>query len=274
MIMERVIKNIVFWGEDAFSNVVLTSLIQAGYNVKMVVTPLYDNLIYKRLEMTCTRNGIEFIREKPINSDKVYEKVKACEPDLCVICHFERLIKEPILSLPKYGFINVHPSLLPYYRGMAPQHWPIINGEKESGITCHYVDEGTDTGNIIVQRIVPLTDDMYVSDLQRVWLKEYTTLVVEAIDRIKRDEPTREQRYLEGSYYGKLKEEQCVINPKGTVREAYNLVRGVSLPYYGARFNNKIIYRAHIMKDGEDIREKSIITFHDGTLVLDQFRDK
>ena len=89
MIMERVIKNIVFWGEDAFSNVVLTSLIQAGYNVKMVVTPLYDNLIYKRLEMTCTRNGIEFIREKPINSDKVYEKVKACEPDLCVICHFE-----------------------------------------------------------------------------------------------------------------------------------------------------------------------------------------
>ena len=274
MIMERVIKNIVFWGEDAFSNVVLTSLIQAGYNVKMVVTPLYDNLIYKRLEMTCTRNGIEFIREKPINSDKVYEKVKACEPDLCVICHFERLIKEPILSLPKYGFINVHPSLLPYYRGMAPQHWPIINGEKESGITCHYVDEGTDTGNIIVQRIVPLTDDMYVSDLQRVWLKEYTTLVIEAIDRIRRDEPTREQRHLEGSYYGKLKEEQCVINPKGTIREAYNLVRGVSLPYYGARLDNKIIYRAHIMKDCEDIRDKTTVAFHDGTLVLDQFKDK
>ena len=274
MIMERVIKNIVFWGEDAFSNVVLTSLIQAGYNVKMVVTPLYDNLIYKRLETNCTLNGIEFIREKPINSYKVYEKVKACEPDLCVICHFERLIKEPILSLPKYGFINVHPSLLPYYRGMAPQHWPIINGEKEAGITCHYVDEGTDTGNIIVQRIVPLTDDMYVSDLQRVWLKEYTTLVVEAIDRIRRDEPTREQRHLEGSYYGKLKEEQCVINPKGTIREAYNLVRGVSLPYYGARFNNKIIYRAHIMKDGEDIMDKTTIAFHDGILVLDQFKEK
>ena len=164
--------------------------------------------------------------------------------------------------------------MLPYYRGMAPQHWPIINGEKESGITCHYVDEGTDTGNIIVQRIVPLTDDMYVSDLQRVWLKEYTTLVVEAIDRIKRDEPTSEQRYLEGSYYGKLKEEQCVINPKGTVREAYNLVRGVSLPYYGARLDNLIIYRAHIMKDGEDIRDKTTIAFHDGTLVLDQFKDK
>lgn len=69
--MEKVIKNIVFWGEDAFSNVILTSLIQAGYNVKLVVSPQYDNLIYKRLEMTCTKNGIEFIREKPINSGKL-----------------------------------------------------------------------------------------------------------------------------------------------------------------------------------------------------------
>lgn len=272
--MSKQIQNIVFWGEDVFSNVVLTSLIQAGYNVKMVVTPLYDNQIYKRLEMTCTKNRIEFIREKPINSDKVYEKVKACEPDLCVICHFERLIKEPILSVPKYGFINVHPSMLPNYRGMAPQHWPIIKGDKETGITCHYVDEGTDTGNIIIQRIVPLTDDMYVSDLQRVWLKEYMTIVVEAIDRIKNDEPTCEQRHLEGSYYGKLKEEQCAIKPSGTVREAYNLVRGVSLPYFGARLGNKIIYRAHIMQENEDASHKTTIAFHDGTLVLDQFKVK
>lgn len=163
--------------------------------------------------------------------------------------------------------------MLPYYRGMAPQHWPIINGEKEAGITCHYVDEGTDTGNIIVQRIVPLTDEMYVSDLQKIWLKEYATIVLEAIVCIKRDEPTREQRHLEGSYYGKLKEEQCVINPNGTVHQAYNLVRGVSLPYYGARFGNKIIYRAHIMKNKEDITDKTTIAFNDGTLVLEQFKE-
>lgn len=270
--MVKEIKNIVFWGEDAFSNVVLTSLINAGYNVQLVVTPLYDNLIYKRLEMTCNKNGIEFIREKPINSEKVYEMLKALAPDLCVISHFERLIKEPILSVPKYGFINVHPSLLPNYRGMAPQHWPIINGEKEAGITCHYVDEGTDTGDIIVQRIVPLTDDMYVSDLQRVWLKEYTTLVVEAIERIENEVPTIEQKNLEGSYYGKLKEEQCLIDVNGSVRNAYNLVRGVSLPYFGARHEDLIIYRAHIMTENEDLTDKITIVFRDGTLVLDQFK--
>ena len=224
--------------------------------------------------MTCVKNGIEFIREKPINSENVYEKVKTYSPDLCVICHFERLIKEPILSIPKYGFINVHPSMLPNYRGMAPQHWPIINGEKEAGITCHYVDEGTNTGDIIVQRIVTLNDDMYVSYLQRVWLKEYTTLVIEAIDHIKRGDPTIEQRYWDGSYYGKLKDEQCVINLHGTVQDAYNLVRGVSLPYFGAKYKNYRIYRAHIKDIGEDTNGKLTISFKDGILVIDQLKEE
>lgn len=270
--MAKDIKDIVFWGEDAFSNVVLISLIQAGYYVQLVVSPLYDNLIHKKLEMTCIKNRIEFIREKPINSEKIYEKLKSLAPDLCVICHFERLIKQPILSVPKYGFINVHPSILPNYRGMAPQHWPIINGEKQTGITCHYVDEGTDTGNIIVQRIIPLTDDMYVSDLQCIWQKEYSTLVVEAIERIKNDEPTRVQRNLEGSFYGKLKDEQCVINPNGSVRDAYNLVRGVSLPYCGATYDKRVIYRTHIATKTEEYKEKETITFTDGILVIDQFK--
>ena len=270
--MAKSIKDIIFWGEDAFSNVVLISLINAGYHVPLVVSPLYDNLIYKRLEMTCAKHGIEFLREKPINGNWVYEKVKSCSPDLCVICHFERLIKEPILSVPKYGFINVHPSMLPCYRGMAPQHWPIINGEKEAGITCHYVDAGTDTGDIIVQRSVPLTDDMYVSDLQKVWQKEYATIVFEAIEKIKNEEPTIKQSHLEGSYYGKLKPDQCVIDANGSVKSAYNLVRGVSLPYCGAFYEDKNIYRAHIQKENECIDGESVICFHDGILVLDQYK--
>lgn len=271
--MAKDIKNIVFWGEDAFSNIVLNSLIKAGYNLQLVVSPLYDNLIHKKLEATCVKNRIEFIREKHINCEKIYDKLKSLAPDLCVICHFERLIKQPILSLPKYGFINVHPSLLPYYRGMAPQHWPIINGEKQTGITCHYVDEGADTGNIIVQRVIPLTKDMYVFDLQSIWQKEYASLVVEAIEKIKNDEPTKVQNKLEGSYYRKLKVDQCVIDPNGSVHDAYNLIRGVSLPYCGATYDKKVIYRAHISTKTEECRENETITFTDGILVIDKFKN-
>lgn len=272
--MEKEIKNIVFWGEDAFSNIVLNSLISAGYNIQLVITPLYDNVIYKRLEGTCIRYGIEFMRAKPINGKDVYEKLKGLAPDLCIICHFERLIKEPIISVSKYGFINVHPSLLPNYRGMAPQHWPIINGESKTGITCHYIDEGTDTGDIIIQRFIEITDDMYVSDLQKIWIKEYATLVIEAIDCIKKCKPTIVQKHMHGSYYGKLKEEQCVINPCGTVRDAYNLIRGVSLPYYGAKYNKYRVYRAHVMGVDEDVDGKITLPFKDGVLVLDQYKEE
>ena len=265
---------IVFWGEDAFSCIILRSLADAGHQIGLVVTPYYDNLIYKRLEGVCKLLQVPLLRSKKINSDEVYEAVKQVRPDLCVISHFERLIKEPILSIPKLGFINLHPSLLPNYRGMAPQHWPIINGDKEAGITVHYVDEGTDTGDIIVQRLFPLSEDMYVSDLQKIWMEHYKTIMVEAIDNIINKRPVTVQRHLEGSYYGKLKEEQCQINIEGSVHEAYNLVRGVSLPYFGARYDNMIIYRAHVAKDGEDnTTDKPVVVFNDGKLIVEQYKE-
>ncbi|MCD8242601.1 MAG: hypothetical protein LUD38_02155, partial [Parabacteroides sp.] len=133
---------IAFFGEDSFSTVILNSLIKAGHEICLVVTPYYDNVVYKRLELICNRNGIRFYRTKKINSDQTASVLKEANPQLCVISHFERLIKKQLLDIPPMGFINLHPSLLPEYRGMAPQHWPIINGESKTGVTVHYVDEG------------------------------------------------------------------------------------------------------------------------------------
>ena len=264
---------IVFWGEDAFSNIILNSLIEANHQVVLVVTPYYENLIYKKLEFTCNKHRIPLLRAKKINSEETYNAVKEAKPDLCVISHFERLIKEPLLSIPPMGFINLHPSLLPDYRGMAPQHWPIINGEKEAGITVHYVDEGTDTGNIILQYKFLLLPDMYVSDLQKIWMGHYKTIMVEAINNILSGKPTVEQRHLQGRYYGKLKEEQCQIDKEGSVKDAYNLVRGVSLPYYGARYDDTIIYRAHILQPNEVVdADKLTYEFSDGILVADKYK--
>jgi len=262
---------LVFLGEDAFSNVILESLISAGHQVKLVITPWYDNLVYRKLEHTCSQNNILFSRNKEINSEGTIQQIKDAHPDLGVISHFECLVKQPIIEIPRLGFINLHPSLLPDYRGMAPQHWPIINKEKETGITVHYVDETADTGNIILQRHIPLTDEMYVSDLQRIWQNEYRTIMVEAIECILDHKPTKEQKNLCGRYYGKLKLEQCFLTPDMHVVDAYSLVRGVSMPYFGARYNDLIIYRAHIKQNNE---ETSAPTLHfvDGDLVIDMYK--
>lgn len=114
--------DIVFFGIDAFSNVVLNSLVESPHNIKLVVSHFYNDTAYNQLKSTCEKNNIPLIRAEKINSPLVITKVKEANPDLGIIAHFERIIKKDILSIPKMGFINLHPSLLPYYRGLAPQH--------------------------------------------------------------------------------------------------------------------------------------------------------
>ena len=102
---------IVFFGEDSFSNIVLISLIKAGYNIPLVLSPLYDNIIHKRLELTAINNNIEYIREKNINSETVVQKVNSIKPDLLITAHFQKLLKKELINLPSIGCLNLHPSL-------------------------------------------------------------------------------------------------------------------------------------------------------------------
>ena len=277
---------VVFWGEDSFSNVVLLSLLKSGCRVQSVITPCYDNNIYKRLELTCVTNGIPFYRFSQINSPEVYGLLSKLKPELCVIAHFEKLIPADYFSLSSLGFINLHPSLLPFYRGMSPQHWPIINGEKETGVSVHYIDDGIDTGDIIVQKRIPLTSDMYVSDLQKEWHTVYSWIVVEAIERILQKAAVTRQRDLEGSYYGRLREKDCVISNDVSAFQAYNLIRGVSLPYKGAKYDKLRIYRARLNHDEEltaRLKDRGIgiydepsfgklLKLQDGILIIEKYK--
>ena len=238
---------LVVFGEDTFSSIVLESLIAKGHNILGVFCPFYENKIYARLETTCSRFNILFKRINKINSDSFFLELSELKIDLIVICHFQKLISSRIINLPLLGCINLHPSLLPYYRGMSPQHYPIIKGESETGITVHYVDEGIDTGDIILQKKIVIDNEDYVSDLQKKMKSIYSTIIVEVIDKIEtKNLNNTVQKHLKGSYFGKLKISDCIISKNFTRQEAYNLIRGVSFPYFGARYNDLIIWKAII----------------------------
>lgn len=237
---------VVFFGEDSFSALVLNSILNNNYSVLSVYSPLYENNIHARLNKLCIDNKIEFKRVNNINSEIIESELKILNPDIICICHFEKIIKNNILKIPKYGCINLHPSILPHYRGLAPQHWPIINGDKETGITVHFVNEGIDTGDIIIQRKIKIRDDEYVSDLQKRMLDIYSTIMVEAINQIRGNKKNKKQNHLIGSYFGRLKVDDCHIDLNDSFSKAYNLIRAVSYPYFGARLGDKIIWRAKI----------------------------
>lgn len=270
--------NIVFFGENNFSNVVLESLIQSRHHISLVIAPIYKELQDKKLYNTCVVNNVCFERYQNINTAEVTARVAELAPDICIVANVRKIIKKPLMDVPKMGFINIHPSLLPYYRGLSPEHWPIINGEKESGVTVHYIDEGTDTGDIILQRRFPITEDMYVSDLQDKWVEIYRTIVVDALDCILNNQETIKQTGEVGSYYGKISDEQRTIRVEEGVQKAYNMVRAFSFPYEGALYNDVVIFKAEIysrekQKDLEgkiwsDGEERFYLGFPDGILEL------
>lgn len=236
---------IAFFGEDAFSVIVLQSLLDSGHDICGVFTPHYENQIYKRLEGFCQKNSLKFYREKRINSIEVVDKLKELDLDLIVVTHFEKILKKSIIEIPKIGCLNMHPSLLPYYRGLAPQHWPIINGDEYTGVTVHFIDEGVDTGRIVLQEKVRIEPNDYVFDLQGKFRNIYRFLMKNAVDLVSNDPSVgKVQSSDPGSHYGRLKLENCIIKKEMKTAEAYNLIRGVSFPYLGARFEDFRIWSA------------------------------
>ena len=145
-------KNVVFMGTPDFAVPVLKMLIEKT-NVIMVVTKP-DKRVGRNKELTFSpvkkvalENNIPVFQPIKIKND--YEKLTEGKIDLIVTCAYGQIIPKEVLNLPKYGCINVHASILPKYRGSAPIQWAIINGDKETGVTIMYMDEGMDTGDII-----------------------------------------------------------------------------------------------------------------------------
>lgn len=269
---------IVLFGEDSFTAIVLESFIKEKYDVLQVFCPRYNNDIYKRLNFVCNQNNIAFEIIDDFKSESFVGKIKQLQPDVIAICHFQKLISEEIIVIPKLGCLNLHPSLLPDYRGMAPQHWPIINGDKKTAVTVHFVDDGIDTGNIVMQREMEILEDDYVFDLQNRMKKIYEKIFVDAIKIINCKEKHIIQKHLKGSYYGRLKIKDCIIHRNMGVKDVYNLIKGVSFPYYGARFEDHIFWKAQIKDNmsNSDIRFEvkdkiGFLYLKDGCLIINKF---
>ena len=106
----------------------------------------------EKLQDAVLRSGIALYEGLHFEGEKTYDIIKKLSPDIIIVSSFNQIIPKPIISIPKLGVINIHPSLLPKYRGATPTVWALMNGEKETGVTIHFIeDERIDNGNIITQ---------------------------------------------------------------------------------------------------------------------------
>lgn len=153
---------IIYMGTPDFAVEPLEALIKAGHEVTAVVTqPDKQKGRGKEVQMTPVKecalaHNIPVLQPVKIKEPKAVEELRKYPADIIVVAAFGQLLSEEILTMPRFGCVNIHASLLPKYRGAAPIQWAVINGEEKSGVTIQQMAKGLDTGDILIKREVVL----------------------------------------------------------------------------------------------------------------------
>lgn len=215
------------WAHEAFKKIIADETIEIQF-----ITVRYDTQDTVLIEFA-KKYDIPLEISQNINSREFIDKMKLYDVDLFVSMSFNQIFKSEMINLPKYKTINCHAGKLPLYRGRNILNWVLINDEKEFGITVHYVDEGIDTGDIILQRVYEITEqDNYGTLLERAYIG-CAEILYEAIKLIQKEEAPRiKQSEIDkvGMYCGMRQEGDEIIDWKQTSREVFNFIRALSVP--------------------------------------------
>jgi methionyl-tRNA formyltransferase len=193
-----------------------------------------DGVRYESVGSFAAQNGWKWIRGKA-RTPEVYTFIAAAKPDLLWITDFRYLIPSEMIALAPLGAVNLHPSLLPRYRGRAPVNWAILNGERRLGLTAHFVDEGMDTGDIIDQISYEICDAQDVGDCLNILYPLYAGMTQKVLAYFESGRvPRVSQDHSCATSFPRRRPEDGVIDWTQTARSIFNLVRAVAFPYPGA----------------------------------------
>jgi methionyl-tRNA formyltransferase len=226
---------IVCIGQAAFGEKVVQSLLEKGEEIVGVYTPPDTTGKSDSMAQVARQAGIPVFQPECYKDIEVVNQYKELHPDLNVMAFVTNILPDSILSYPRMGTIQYHPSLLPRHRGGSAINWAIINGETGTGITIFWPDRGIDTGPILLQKEADILPDDTVGSL---YFNKLFPLGVEAImesiELIKQGRAPRiTQDESQATYEGLCTEKEAIINWIKPVNEVYNLIRGTN-PQPGA----------------------------------------
>lgn len=264
---------IIFYGTPEFAVATLKALVQQGKNIVGVVTAPDKpagrgrNLQQSAVKKYALSQKLNVLQPTNLKSEAFQSALQALQPDLQIVVAF-RMLPESVWKLPKLGTFNLHASLLPQYRGAAPINWAIINGESKTGVTTFFIDDKIDTGEIILQEEIEISESDNAGTLHDKLMNAGSLLVLETVKRIENGNgATQKQPQYKGLKTAyKLNPENTKIDWSQNGETINNLIRGLS-PYPAAwcYFNQadkefKIkIYRAVFEKNNHNQKPGSLI---------------
>jgi methionyl-tRNA formyltransferase len=216
----------------------LKALLSAGVQVPLVVTARDDpneTRWFASVAETARDYGLALIAPDEANTAQIEEQVAGAKPDFLFSFYYRSMLGGPMLACARRGALNIHGSLLPKYRGRAPVNWAVLNGERESGATLHYMVARADAGDIVDQLAVPiLADDDAREVLAKVTVAAEIVLARSLPALLEGNAPRRPQPLEPGQYFGRRRPEDGRIDWTWPAVRIHNLVRAVAPPFPGA----------------------------------------
>ena len=224
----------IFMGTPDFA-VPCLEVLQAKTEVLAVITQpdrpkgRGHNLQASPVKQKALEYNLPVLQPEKIKTEEFTAELERLQPDLIVVVAFGQILSQRILDIPPLGCVNVHASLLPRYRGAAPIHWSIINGEKETGVTTMLMDAGLDTGDMLLKDKVTITEEMTTEELHDQLMAMGGKLLAETIDGLVNGTITPEKQDDSiSNYAGMLNKETGHIDWSKSAVEIHNLIRGLN----------------------------------------------
>lgn len=226
---------VIFMGTPDFSVGTLEALIEAGHEVALVVTQpdkpkgRGGKMQYTPVKEVAVAHNIPVYQPKRIREPECIEELRKYNADIMVVIAFGQILPKEILEMTPYGCVNVHASLLPSYRGAAPIQWAVINGEKVSGVTTMQMNEGLDTGDMLLKVEIPLDKKETGGSLHDKLAEAGARLCVETLDALKAGTVTPEKQGDSPTAYAKMLDKHMgKIDWKMSAKEIERLIRGLN----------------------------------------------
>lgn len=225
---------IVFMGTPDFAVTILKHLVNNNYNIVGVITATDKpagrgrKLNESAVKKYALSENLKILQPKNLKNEGFHQELNNLNADLQIVVAF-RMLPKIVWQMPKIGTFNLHASLLPEYRGAAPIHWAIINGETKTGVTTFFIDDKIDTGEIILQEEINILETETVGSLHDKLMFLGAKLVAKTVDLISEGNiKTIKQPELEEKSAPKLNSENTRINWSDSLNNIYNKIRGLN----------------------------------------------
>ncbi len=226
--------NLIFMGTPDFAVPSLNAVCEAGHTVKLVITqpdkPKGRKLILTPppVKARALELGLPVEQPESMRDESIREKIAAAEADCIIVAAYGKILRKDILEATPMGCINVHSSLLPRFRGAAPINWAVISGDKTSGVTIMQLDEGIDTGDILMQEETSIYPDETAGELHDRLADMGAQLLIKTLVLAENGQlEPRKQDDSRSCYAPMLDKSLSVIDWSKTAQQVHDLVRGI-----------------------------------------------